>query len=1131
MNLTAFIAGLVDASARRRNLVLALWAAVAIVSLALLPRLRLDALPDLAEPQVVVATEWPGKSARAVEEQVTYPVVSRLQGLPGVRTVRGQSMTGMSFVYAIFRDGVDRGAARGRVLEQLSALHATLPPGVTAGLGPDASGVGWIFQYALRPRSAAPDHPPATLDDLRAYQDTVLRHALGAVPGVAEIATVGGHQRQFEIAPDPERLRARQVTLGELARALRTASSDIEAGPLELGGRDLQVTLRAPGASVAALEAISVRTGDNPVRVRDVATVSLTGAPRRGVADLDGAGDVVGGIVIMRDGQNAPAVLQGVKQALRDATATLPAGAEIVTTYDRSGLIDRAVATLGRALLEETAAVVLLILAFLLHLRSAALPALSLPLAVLVTLGVLSATGVPATIMSLGGIAIALGATVDAEIVMLEACHRRLEPRRGEDRPRDAAQVRAALTEAGRSVTPAIVCSLLIIAVAFLPVFVLDGQAGRLFAPLAQAKTTVMIVSALMSVTLAPALRDLAMRGRIRPETRNPLTRLLVAAYRPFVFVALRNPRWTLAMGALALLSAVPVAATLGEEFMPDLDEGDLLYMPTTTLPVGPDEAQQQLQALDRALRAVPEVATVFGKAGRASTATDPAPLTMIETTVQLKPRALWRHRSQPRWYSGWAPAPLRALLRHLWTEDQPLTRTDVVAALDAAAAGPSWTGAWTMPIRTRIDMQSTGVRTAAGLKIYGRDLQAIDRTGQALAQRLRTLPGTRSAVYEPIVNGRALDIVPDLDALARNGVELADVQSAVAAAGGGLMVGQLTQDRTRPTVVLRLPAAQRASLTVLGALLIPAARRATAAVPPRDPRPAPATGDAADTVHEGNGAPPSSPLRAGVAAPTARTAFVHLREVAALREIAAPAMVRDEDGRLCGYVYVDVDSAARDLAGYVEDGVAALARWQTTGALTLPSDTTVRWTGSYEALAATRARLIIVIPLVLLAIALLLYALFRSVVETLIVLLSIPFALIGSLWALAVLDYHLSAPVWIGLIAVVGLAAQTGVVMIIYMDQAFERRRAAGLIRDAGDVVAAVLEGTVQRVRPKLMTVAAMIFGLLPLLWATSSGADVIKRIAAPMVGGLVSSAFLTLELIPVVYTFWRQRQLRARP
>ncbi|HXI60821.1 MAG TPA: efflux RND transporter permease subunit, partial [Polyangia bacterium] len=717
----------------------------------------------------------------------------------------------------------------------------------------------------------------------------------------------------------------------------------------------------------------------------------------------------------------------------------------------------------------------------------------------------------------------------DAEIVMLEACHRRLEPRPGEDRPRHAAQVRAALAEAGRSVTPAIVCSLLIIAVAFLPVFALDGQAGRLFAPLAQAKTTVMIVSALMSVTLAPALRDLALRGRIRPEIQNPLTRLLVAAYRPFVFVALRNPRWTLAMGALALISAAPLTATLGEEFMPDLDEGDLLYMPTTPLPVGPDEAQRQLQALDRALRAVPEVATVFGKAGRASTATDPAPLTMIETTVQLKPRALWRHRSQPRWYSGWAPPPLRALLRPLWPDDQPLTRAEVVAALDAAAAAPHWTGAWTMPIRTRIDMQSTGVRTAAGLKIFGRDLQAIDRTGQALAERLRTLPGTRSAVYEPIINGRALDVVPDLDALARNGVELADVQSAVAAAGGGLMVGQLTQDRTRPTVVLRLPAAQRASLTALGALLIPAAGRTTAAGPSRDLRPpAPAAGDAA---HEENGTPAASSLRPGVAAPTARTAYVHLREVAALHEIAAPAMVRDEDGRLCGYVYVDVDRATRDLAGYVEDGMAALARWQTTGALTLPPDTTVRWTGSYEALAATRARLFIVIPLVLMVIALLLYALFRSVAQTLIVLLSIPFALVGSLWALALLDYRLSAPVWIGLIAVVGLAAQTGIVMIIYMDQAFERRRAAGLVRDAGDVVAAVLEGTVQRVRPKLMTVAAMTCGLLPLLWATSSGADVIKRIAAPMVGGLVSSAFLTLELIPVVYTFWRQRQLRRAP
>ncbi|HVU51384.1 MAG TPA: efflux RND transporter permease subunit [Polyangia bacterium] len=1166
---------IIELSARNRVLVLVAVGLALVGASVAIKRAKLDAIPDLSDPQVIVFSEWMGRSPTLVEDQVTYPIVSKLIGTPHVSDVRGFSMFGMSFVYVVFEEGTDVYWARSRVLEYLSGLRGSLPEGVSPTLGPDATGIGWVFQYALVDKSG--QHG---LDELRTFQDFTLRYALGSVPGVAEVASLGGYEKQYQVTVDPGRLRAYGVSLNEVTEAIRQSNNDVGGRILEMSGREYYVRGRGYITSLADIENVTIRSSGpagTPLLVKDVGSVRFGPDIRRGLLEWNGEGEAVGGVVVMRYGENALDVIARVKKKLEDLKPSFPSGVEAHVAYDRSGLIERSIDTLKHALLEEGITVSLVIILFLLHLRSSLLPILSLPISVALSFIPMVLLDIPSTIMSLGGIAIALGATVDAEIVMIEASHKKLEHAGpGADR-------HALLAEAAKEVTPAIFFSLLIIAVAFLPVFTLSGQAGRLFKPLAYTKTFVMLISAVLSITFAPALRDLLIRGKIRAEREHPVSRLLKRVYEPFVYVALRRPRSTLAIGLFALASAVPLGMKLGHEFMPPLNEGDLLYMPITFPNISIEEAKQQLQLQDRLLRTFPEVETVFGKVGRAETATDAAPITMVETTVRLRPQAEWRKTLHARWYSSWAPAWLRAALRPIWPEAQRISWEELTAEMNKKMQFPGWTNAWTMPIKTRVDMLTTGVRTPIGIKVFGTDLDEVEQVGTALEHVIAPIPGTRSVLYERNLGGLYVDIIPRPEKLGRYGLRVADVERVIESAIGGTPIGTTVEGRNRFSISVRYPRDLRGDLEALRRVLIPFAGGAPAPAsgagmspgmgtqgslwPPRGSRgivlaedmnepgagaPAgaggpprlalspgrPSMSDAGPPMM-GAGAPslagaPSdmAPAAAGPAASSSgpgvpAQSFVPLGEVADVRIAGGPPMVRDEAGLLVGYVYVDIDQGRRDIGGYVDEAKEAVARALAGGTLKLPPGTYLKWTGQYEQLEEMAARMKIVVPLTLLIIVALLYLQFRNVIEVLIILLSIPFALVGSVWLLWLLDYRISTAVWVGIIALVGLAAQTGIVMIAYIDNAFHRRKAEGRINDLEDIIAAHREGTVQRVRPKVMTVATMLIGLVPLLWATSSGADVMKRIAAPMVGGLLTSAFLTLELIPVVVTYWRQEQL----
>ncbi|MEP6653265.1 MAG: efflux RND transporter permease subunit [Myxococcales bacterium] len=1183
---------IIEFCARNRLLVLLGVGFALVGSIVAIKKTRLDAIPDLSDPQVIVFTEWMGRSPTLLEDQVTYPIVSKLIGTPHVTDVRGFSMFGMSFVYAIFEEGTDIYWARSRVLEYMNGLRGSLPEGATPTLGPDATGIGWVFQYTLTDKTGKHG-----LDDLRTFQDFTLRYALGSVAGVAEVASVGGYQKQYQVTVDPNRLRAYGVTLSEIIDAIRQSNNDVGGRILEFSGREYYVRGRGYIKDLASIEKIAVRAGSSggtPLLIRDLATVRFGPDIRRGLLEWNGEGEAVGGIVVMRYGENALDVIARVKKKFADLQASFPEGVEMTIAYDRSGLIERSIDTLKHALTEEAIVVSLVIMLFLLHFRSSLLPILSLPISVALSFIPMMLLDIPSTIMSLGGIAIAIGATVDAQIVMIEAGHKKLEHAfPGADRHR-------LLIEAAKEVTPAIFFSLLIIAVAFLPVFTLSGQAGRLFKPLAYTKTFVMLISALLSITFAPAMQDLFIRGKIRPEKKHPVSRFLIRLYEPFVYVALRRPKSTIAIGLLAMASALPVAMRLGNEFMPPLNEGDLLYMPLTFPNISIEEAKRQLQHQDRMLRSFPEVLTVFGKVGRAESATDPAPITMVETTVQLRPPNEWRKKHHQRWYSSWAPGWLKPVFRPFWGEDKTITWEELTTEMNGKMQFPGWTNAWTMPIKTRVDMLTTGVRTPIGIKVFGTDLNEVERVGVSLEHLMAPIKGTRSVLYERNLGGLYLDIIPKPDELARYGLRVADVERVIESAIGGTPIGTTIEGRNRFSINVRYPQDLRsdmeslrnvlipvggssrggdgsmggggASMGTQGALEIPAGNSAfafagavgsphpiflaqnmegmgsgtsssgsgTGMSRPRLPSGVGSMADApsmAPMAPMGNSGSMATAPGGGMAAPglgaplassgSGRQSFVPLGQVADIKVAGGPPMVRDEAGLLVGYVYVDIDQAQRDIGGYVNEAKVVVARALQSGELKLPGGYYLKWTGQYEQLAEMLARMKIVIPVTLLIIVLLLFLQFRNFVEVMIILLSIPFALIGSAWLLWLLDYRLSTAVWVGIIALVGLAAQTGIVMIVYIDHAFVRRKAAGRINNLDDIVAAHMEGTVQRVRPKLMTVSTMLIGLVPLLWATSSGADVMKRIAAPMVGGLLTSAFLTLEIIPVVVTYWRLEQL----
>jgi Cu(I)/Ag(I) efflux system membrane protein CusA/SilA len=1073
------IARLLAGSARWSTAVLFGTLVVAVAACFAKRSLAHDAIADLSDPQIGLVAEWMGHPATEVASAVTDVLTRALDGTPGSVAVRGASMSGMAYVDVVFGVASELTAGRAEIVRRIEGLRGRLPPTVRFQIGPEASSTGWVFEYALllnEPPKAMPMGESAregrtkSLLAARAFQDERLRPVLGLVPGVAEVASLGGETREVRVETTPDQLAGAGVALSDLADAVR--------GVLR---RDPHPTLQ--DLESAPLGAVA---GGEPQALRDVAGVRVAPAMASGFADVDGAAPLVVGVVIAKRGADVTTLIANVKQALARERPHLPAGLKLGVLYDRSELAGRVDGTLLRAVAEEVGAVVLVVLLFLLHLRSAALPIVTLPLTVLLTLAALRVLDVPATVMSLGGIAIALGMAVDADVVALDACHRRVEyVRTG----LDGLSRRAQIVAAAGSVTPAILTSLLIAALAFLPVFAFGGETGRLLRPLALAKTLVVIIAAVVSLTTAPALRDRLLRGRVVPEFANPLTRALVNAYRPFVHFALSRPAFTLTTAALAASSCLFVIPRLGSEFLPRIDEGDLLFMPTTSPGVSPDDAMAELARQDRAIAARPEVAMAFGKVGRADSGTDPAPFSMAETIVRLKPRSEWPTVARRRWYSGWAPALLRALLRPFWPEESAPSTAELVDALDRALFFPGWINGWTAPVRARMDMMSTGVRTPVGVRIVAADAARLDAVGVVVREAAARMPGTRSAVCESLGGETRLAFALDPAALLQHGI---DAELARSTADLLLTEGYMGD------VVLSAPAAH-------GPLPV---RLSVAA--PWSPKPL------VDLIRE--------------ATVRDRTG----QETVALGLLGHPvfeterALLRSERGERVAYVYVDVAEGA-DLAGYVEKARCEVEASLTAAGVRLSPGERIEWTGQYALLSAGEHRLMWIAPLVGLCMLGLLVIQFRSVIEALIALLSVPFALVGSVWALYLLDYRLSAPVWVGLLSVLGLAMQTGVVMIVYIDEAFHRRVRAGTLRSRADIVAAHAEGTVRRLRPKIMTVATMAAGLLPLLWAQGAGAEIMRRVAVPMIGGLATSAFLTLEVIPVVYTIWRSHQLRT--
>jgi copper/silver efflux system protein len=1026
------IARLIRWSATNVVLVLIGATLAVLAGLYAMTRIPLDAIPDLSDTQVIVYTEYAGQAPQVVEDQVTFPLTTSLLGVPRSKVVRGFSMFGVSFVYVIFEDGTDIYWARSRVLEYLNVAARRLPPGVTPGLGPDATGVGWVYQYAV----TAPDRD---LADLRSLQDWQVRFAVAKAAGVAEVASVGGFVKQYAVVVDPLRLRAFGISLKAVRDAVRASNMDVGGRTIELAETEFMVRGRGYIRDLADLERIALKAEDGvPVLLRDVARVELVPDERRGIAEMNGEGEVASGIAVQRYGVNALDVIRSVKKRLSEVAASLPSGVEIVPVYDRAGLIERAVATLTATLTEESIVVAAVCFAFLLHARSALVAILTLPIGILIALAVMHVLGISSNIMSLGGIAIAVGAMVDAAIVMVENAHKRLEHTEpGESRVET-------LVKAAQEVGPALFFSLLIITVSFLPIFALESQEGRLFKPLAYTKTFAMAAAALLSVTLVPALMVVFIRGRIVGEARNPINRMLIRLYRPVIRLVLKAKIATILLAAAALAASYVPAQRLGTEFMPNLDEGTLLYMPTTLPGLSVTKAAELLQTQNKIIRSFPEVESVWGKAGRAQTATDPAPTEMFETIVNLKPAAQWR---------------------------PGMTVDALVAEMDRALQFPGVSNAWTMPIKARIDMLATGIRTPIGIKLFGNDLGELERLAREVEAAVRAVPGTTSAYAERVNSGYFLEIEPDRDLLARYGLSVGAVQETIAMALGAETVTTTVEGRERYAVVLRYP---------------------------RDVRSDP-------------GAIASEVL---VSSPTG--AAIPLGDVATIRRAQGPTTIRTENGRLAVYIYIDM--RGRDLGGYVGEARDAVAR-----SVAFPPGYFAVWSGQFEYFERARERLQIVVPATLLVIFLLLYLNFRRMSETLIVMLSLPFSLIGGLWLMDVMGFNLSVAAAVGFIALAGVAAETGVVMLIYLDHAYRDRVAAcehaGRRFDRAELHAAIMTGAVDRVRPKMMTVTAIMAGLLPILWSTGTGSEVMRRIAVPMIGGMASSTVLTLVVIPAIY------------
>ncbi|HEY9143189.1 MAG TPA: efflux RND transporter permease subunit [Arenimonas sp.] len=1033
---------MIEWSVRNVFLVLVMAIAVTAAGIYAVAKTPLDALPDLSDVQVIVFTEVPGQAPQVVEDQVTYPLTTAMLAVPKSKVVRGFSFFGASFVYVIFEDGTDIYWARSRVLEYLNFASKQLPEGVTPTLGPDATGVGWVYQYVL-------EGEQWSLDQLRAIQDWYVRYQLTKAPGVAEVASVGGFVRQYSVTVDPGRLRQYGVPLSRISEVIAASNRDVGGRVLEMAETEYMIRGRGYLRGIGDIEQLVVKAdGGTPVLVGDLARVELVPDERRGIAELNGEGEVVAGIAVARYGENALAVIEGLKQKIAEIGPGLPEGVSIRAVYDRSDLIHRAIATLRWTLIEESLIVALVCFVFLLHVRSALVAIIMLPVGVLIAFLAMWLLGMNSNIMSLGGIAIAIGAMVDAAIVMIENAHKHIERDDGST-PRVQLIINAC-----REVGPALFFSLLIITVSFLPVFALEAQEGRLFQPLAFTKTFAMAAGALLSVTLVPVLMLLFVRGRILPEAKNPVNRLLIAIYRPVIAVVLRHKAATLVVALVVMLASAWPASRLGSEFMPTLNEGTLLYMPSSLPGMSVTKAAELLQQQDRIIKTFPEVESVFGKAGRALTATDPAPLEMFETVINLKPEDQWR---------------------------EGMTLDKLIAEMDQALQFPGVANSWTMPIKARTDMLATGIRTPIGIKVFGTDLAEMERLARNIEAAVKTVPGTTSAYAERLTGGFYLDIDPDRQQLARYGLPVGDLLQVVATALGGERVTTTIEGRERFAVIVRYP---------------------------RDLRDSPEA------------------IARQVLVATADGAQVPLGELATISIRKGAPSIRTENALLSAYIYVDTRDA--DLGAYVQAAQEAVAR-----DVTFPPGYYATWSGQYEYMQRAIAKMKIVVPVTLAIIFLLLYLNFRRVTESLIVMLSVPFALVGGIWLLWALDYNLSVAVAVGFIALAGVAAETGVVMLIYLDHALEDRIAARSSRGEkltpGDVASAIIEGAVERVRPKMMTVVAIMAGLLPIMWSTGTGSEVMRRIAAPMVGGMVSSTVLTLAVIPAIYALLKLRRLPA--
>jgi Cu(I)/Ag(I) efflux system membrane protein CusA/SilA len=1033
---------LIEWSVRNVFLVLVMAIAVTAGGIYAVMRTPLDALPDLSDVQVIVFTEVPGQSPQVVEDQVTYPLTTSMLAVPRSKVVRGFSFFGASFVYVIFEDGTDIYWARSRVLEYLNFASKKLPAGVTPTLGPDATGVGWVYEYALQGKQKS-------LDELRAIQDWYVRYQLTKAPGVAEVASVGGFVRQYSVTVDPGKLRQYGIALSRISEVIRQSNRDVGGRVIEMTETEYMIRGRGYLRGIDDIENLVVKSeGGVPVLIGDLGRVELVPDERRGIAELNGEGETVAGIAVARYGENALSVIQGLKDKIKEIQAGLPAGVTMRPVYDRSDLINRAIKNLRSTLFEESVIVALVCIIFLFHVRSALVAIVMLPIGVLIAFIAMRLLGMNSNIMSLGGIAIAIGAMVDAAIVMIENAHKHIERDDG-TRPR-----RQLIIDACREVGPALFFSLLIITVSFLPVFTLEAQEGRLFHPLAFTKTFSMAGGALLSVTLVPVLMLLFVRGKILPEHKNPVNRFLIAIYRPIIAVVLRNKIATLGIALLVLVVSIWPASRLGSEFMPTLNEGTLLYMPASLPAISVTKAAELLQQQDRIIKTFPEVESVFGKAGRALTATDPAPLEMSETVINLKPEKDWR---------------------------PGMTVDKLIAEMDKALQFPGVANSWTMPIKARTDMLATGIRTPIGIKVFGTDLEEMGRLAREIESAVRTVPGTTSAYAERLTGGYYLDVQPDLRQLARYGLTVGEVQDVIAAAMGGEMVTTTVEGRERFGVIVRYP---------------------------RELRDDPQT------------------IAREVLVPTMEGAQVPLGELASIAVRKGAPSIRTENALLSAYIYVDTRDS--DLGAYVRQAQAAVAK-----NVKFPPGYYATWSGQYEYMQRAIAKMKIVIPVTLALIFLLLYLNFRRVTESLIVMLSVPFALVGGVWLMWALDYNLSVAVAVGFIALAGVAAETGVIMLIYLDHALaamaSKRQAEGKQLSLSDLNDAIVEGAVERVRPKMMTVVAIMAGLLPIMWSAGTGSEVMRRIAAPMVGGMVSSTVLTLIVIPAIYALIKRRRYRT--